>query len=426
MSIRVNSWLIIESFLDRDMTNNQNINFKNLSSQEIQNFLRSADSSQIKKVFSKSTPPEIADTIRFLPSDEMVDVLENFTKSRQAKILQNIEQDKARKVSQLLLYGKDTAGGMMASEYFAFNKNAAIESVIGKIREASPDTSHALYIYVVDDKNHLEGVLFLRDLITKSPQTAIKDILKEGVVSIPHTMDKEAAANFFQQHNFLALPVVDEKKRILGVITSDDVSRVIGEEATEDLLKLTGIDSEDLSVDAPVSLAIRKRLPWLVLNMLLDVIAVSVVVIYQGTIQAVVAIAVLMPIISDMGGNTGFQGLSLVIRGLALGKLTTKDFWKIFRKQSIIGLITGIVLGAEIAVLAYLWKWNPWFGAVAGVAMFVNIYIAGFVGVMLPLFLKSIKIDPAIATGPVLTTITDLTGFFITLSLATKALNLIK
>jgi magnesium transporter len=160
--------------------------------------------------------------------------------------------------------------------------------------------------------------------------------------------------------------------------------------------------------------------------MLLDVIAVSVVAIYQGTIQAVVAIAVLMPVISDMSGNTGFQGLTLIVRGFALGKISVKDFWKIFKRQSLLGLITGIVLGLEVALLAYLWKWNPYFGLVAGVAMFCSIYIAGFVGIMIPLFLKFIKVDPAVATGPVLTTITDLTGFFITLSLATKAIDLIK
>lgn len=426
MQIRVHSWLITEPFLDRNMTNNKNFNFKNLSSQEIQSFLRSAPSSRIKKIFKKWSPQSIAEVINGLPSDEMADVLENFPKSAQLAILENIASDKAQKVSHLLLYGKDTAGGMMAAEYFAFNKDASIESVINKIREASPDTSHALYVYVIDDKNHLEGVIHMRDLITKPPQESIKDILIKQVVAVPHNLDRESVANLFQKHNFLALPVVDAKNHMLGIITSDDVTRVVGKKAAEDLRRITGIDSCDISVDAPISLALKKRLPWLVVNMLLDVIAVSVVAFYLGTIQAVVAIAVLMPIISDMGGNCGFQGLSLVVRGLALEKISIGDFWKIFKKQSIIGLITGTVLGAEVALLAYLWKWNPWLGLIAGTAMFINIYIAGFVGVVLPLFLKLIKVDPAVATGPILTTITDLTGFFITLSLATKALNLIK
>jgi len=408
------------------MQNYKITNLKNLSVQERRDLLRSADSSQIKKIFKKVPPSEIAEIIGGLPSDELVDILEVFPKSEQAEILENIETEKARKVSQLLLYGKDTAGGMMAVEFSAFNQNVTIEFVIDKIRKDSPDTNRAFYIYAVDDKNHLLGVISLRDLITKPPQTVIKDILKKSVVSVPNALDREATANFFQKYNFLALPVVDEKNCILGIITADDVSRAVRQEATEDLIRITGISSDDLSIDAPLSLAIKKRLPWLMFNMLLDVIAVSVVAVYQGTIQAVVAIAVLMPVISDMGGNTGFQGLSLVIRGLALGKISTKDFWKIFKRQSLLGLITGIVLGLEIALLAYLWKWNPYFGLVAGVAMFLNIYIAGIVGVMLPLFLKAIKVDPAVATGPVLTTITDLTGFFITLSLASKTIELIK
>jgi len=408
------------------MQNDNVVNLKNLSVQERRDFLRSTDSSQIRKIFKKVQPSEVAQIISDLPSDELVDVLEIFPKSRQAEILENIETEKAGKVSQLLLYGKDTAGGMMAVECSAFDQNVTIEFVIDKIRKDSPDTNRAFYIYVVDDKNHLLGVISLRDLITKPPQTVIRDILKKSVVSVPNALDREATANFFQKYNFLALPVVDEKNRILGIITADDVSRAVRQEATEDLIRITGISSDDLSIDAPLSLAVKKRLPWLVFNMLLDVIAVSVVAVYQGTIQAVVAIAVLMPIISDMGGNTGFQGLSLVIRGLALGKISTKDFWKIFKRQSLLGLITGIVLGLEVALLAYLWKWNPYFGLVAGVAMFLNIYIAGIVGVLLPLFLKSIKVDPAVATGPVLTTITDLTGFFITLSLASKTIELIK
>ncbi|MBN1384409.1 MAG: magnesium transporter [Elusimicrobia bacterium] len=408
------------------MADNEKINLRSLTTEKIHDFLRFADSSQLMTVFEDWSPESIAEVIGDLPSDELVDVLENFSKQVQAEILENIKSDKAQKVSQLLLYGKDTAGGMMAVEYLAFNKNVNIEFVINKIREASPDTSRALYIYVVDDENHLEGVIHFRDLITKPSQTIIKDILMKQVVTISHTLDREEVANLFQKYNFLAMPVVDTNNRILGIITADDATRAIGDEATEDMLKIAGIDSDDLSVDAPVSLALKKRLPWLALNMLLDIIAVSVVAIYQGTIQAVVAIAVLMPIISDMGGNCGFQGLSLVIRGLALEKISIKDFWRIFKKQSIIGLITGIVLGIEVALLAYLWKWNPWLGLIAGMAMFINIYVAGIIGVILPLFLKFIKIDPAVATGPVLTTITDLTGFFITLSLATKAINLLK
>ncbi|HAX61889.1 MAG TPA: magnesium transporter [Elusimicrobia bacterium] len=408
------------------MTNDKNVNLKNLSVQEKRDFLRSADSSQIKKIFRKVSPSEIAEIIGGLPSDELVDILEVFPKSQQTEILENIDTEKARKVSQLLLYGKDTAGGMMAVEFSAFNQNVTIEVVIDKIRKDSPDTNRAFYIYVVDDMNRLLGVISLRDLITKPPQTVIRNILKKSVVSVPHILDREATANFFQKYNFLAIPVVDEKNCILGIITADDVSRAVRQEATEDLIRITGISSDDLSIDAPLTLSLKKRLPWLVFNMFLDVIAVSVVAIYQGTIQAVVAIAVLMPVISDMSGNTGFQGLTLIVRGFALGKISTKDFWKIFRRQSILGLITGIVLGLEVALLAYLWKWNPYFGLVAGAAMFCSIYIAGFVGIMIPLFLKFIKVDPAVATGPVLTTITDLTGFFITLSLATKAIDLIK
>lgn len=408
------------------MQNYKISNLKNLSIQERRDFLRSADNSQIKKIFKKVPPAEIAEIIGGLPSDELVDILEVFPKSQQAEILENIGAEKARKVSQLLLYGKDTAGGMMAVEFSAFNQNVTIEFVIDKIRKDSPDINRAFYIYVVDDQNHLLGVVSLRDLITKPSQTVIRDILKKSIVSVRHTLDREATANFFQKYNFLAIPVVDEKNCILGIITADDVSRAVRQEATEDLIRITGISSDDLSIDAPLFLAVKKRLPWLAFNMLLDVVAVSVVAIYQGTIQAVVAIAVLMPVISDMGGNTGFQGLSLVIRGLALGKISVKDFWRIFKRQSLLGLITGLVLGIEVALLAYLWKWNPYFGIIAGVAMFLNIYIAGLVGVLLPLFLKFIKVDPAVATGPILTTITDLTGFFITLSLATKAIDLIK
>lgn len=373
-------------------------------------------------IFRHQNGRSIAALLSDLPSDDVTDVLLLFNDKRREGVLVHLPEPLRSRARHFLAFGKDTAGGIMAGEYIAFSENETVQSVVNGLRRMAPEQERAFYLYVVDDQNRLKGVVSMRDLVIRPGCTPLREILQTRVITVPAGTDEEEVARLFQKHRLLALPVVDEQHRMIGVITVDDVAEVIQREATEDMLKLSGIPSGEESIHAPIAQAVKKRLPWLAFNMLLDCVAVSVVAVYQGTIEAVVAIAVLMPIISDMGGNTGFQNLSLIIRGLATGEVTPRDFRRILWRQSVLGLIMGAALGLQVALLAYVWQWNPMLGLLAGAAMFSNIYIASLIGAVLPLALKGLRIDPAVATGPLMTTLTDLSGFFVTLWLATRFL----
>lgn len=416
-------------FLDKEDKGGLQEFLASLSAADTGNLLQSLDLEKRRRVFQlfsgfalrnllkKLLPAEIVSLVSSFPVDEIADVLAEVHSRRREKILIQFSPALSEKVQRLLFYGKDTAGSIMALDFIAFDVDSTVHEVIEGIRKISPDQEKAFYVYVVDNEKKLLGVLSMRDLVIRTSETKVRDILRTNVITVSAQTDQEEVVRMFHKHKLLALPVVDISK-LVGVVTVDDVADIIQKEATEDFLKISGIPSGEESIHSPLSQAIKNRLPWLALNMLLDCIAVSVVAIYQGTIQAVVAIAVLMPIISDMGGNTGFQSMSLIVRGFAMGEVTLKDFLKIFRKQFFLGIFNGFVLGLEIAILAYLWKWNPMLGLVAGLAMWINIFFAAIIGALIPLGLKAIKFDPAVATGPILTTLTDFVGFFATLQLA--------
>ncbi|MBI4396542.1 MAG: magnesium transporter [Elusimicrobia bacterium] len=373
-------------------------------------------------LFSELDGAVLAGLVSDFPSDEIADVLGSLPEERRGDVLGRFPEPLRRRVRRLLTYGKDTAGGIMSGDFIAFPDAATVGEVIEGLRKIAPEQERAFYVYVVDAQQKLQGVLSMRDLVLRPSETPLRQILRAQIVTVAPETDQEEVARIFQKHRLLALPVVDGQRALLGVITAEDVAGVIQQEAMEDVLKLSGLPSGEGSIHTPFSLAIKKRLPWLALNLLLDCAAVSVVAYYQGTIQAIVAVAVLLPIISDMGGNMGLQNLSLIVRGLATGEVNLKDFGKIAWRQSLLGLTMGLFLGLQVALLAYLWQGKPLLGAVAGLAMFFNIAVAALIGAALPLVLKAVRLDPAIATGPVMTTMTDFFGFFVTLWLTSRFL----
>lgn len=317
-------------------------------------------------------------------------------------------------------YKKGTAGAMMSPGYIAFHEGSTIHEAIERLRAISPDSNKAFYIYITNGEGTLVGVIQVRDLIIKPAQTQLGEIMRRDIKYIEAATDREEVARVFSISNLLAMPVVDKERRLLGVITADDVVNMVEAEATEDILKLGGIVSGEESRDMTTREVVRRRLPWLSFNMFLDLLAASVIAAFQNTIQQAVAIAVLLPIISDMGGNTGFQAISVSMRELVLGNIRSSDYRKVLFKELSVSFLNGVVLGAGIGVIAYFWKRMPMLGVVAGLALWINTIVAAIVGGIMPLLLRKLKIDPAIASGPILTTITDITGFFIILSLATK------
>ena len=235
-------------------------------------------------------------------------------------------------------------------------------------------------------------------------------------------MDQEEVAQEFKKYGFLTIPVVDEKNKILGIVTVDDIVDVMEEETTEDIHRLGGVDEEE-RVDGTLKESIKSRLPWLIVNLVTAILAASVVGIFEGTISKVVTLATFMPIVAGMGGNAGTQSLTIVVRGIALGELTGENAKRVFLKELLVGLTTGIAIGFIIAVLGFIWEGNVIFGIVIGVAMILNMMVATMAGYIVPVILKKLKIDPALASAVFVTTVTDVLGFFFFLGLATAFIN---
>ncbi|HOW27536.1 MAG TPA: magnesium transporter [Elusimicrobiota bacterium] len=364
-------------------------------------------------------PGVVGDILAGLAIDDAVDILGEMGRKDRQNILSRMPVGAGNRARQLLIYGKDTAGGRMGEEFFSVIKNKNLGQVVEELRRSTIDLDRVHYFYAVDDHGCLAGVLPMRDLIMKGPAVLVEQVMRRDVVYVEAHVDQEEVARIFRQRSLSAIPVVGVGKRLIGVITLDDVAQVMEDEAVEDLLKLSGIADGEVVLHEQIPQAVFRRLPWLVLNFILNIAAVSVVAYFEGTIQAVVALAIILPMVSSMGGNAGIQTLSSTIRGLAVGSINFRQFRSLFVRESLIGAMNGGALGVILAIIAYYWKGIPFLGLIAGIAILVNIYIGGIMGAIIPMLLHRIKVDPASSAGPVLTTITDITGFFVTLKLAT-------
>jgi len=298
------------------------------------------------------------------------------------------------------------------------HKDMTVGEALAFLRATRPLAEEAYYLYVLDAGNHLQGVVNLRQLVVSDPEMRIEDVMESDVVSVPVDADQEVAADLLQHYRLRAIPVTDESGVLTGIITADDIIDVIQEEATEDMYRMAGLPGDD-SVFAPVQVSARRRLPWLGLNLVTAFIAGGIVALFEGTIEKAAALAVFMPIIAGQGGNAGIQTVTIVVRSMALGEIESEDAWRVVSKELALGLIRGLLFGVVVGVVAYAWKGEWAWGAVVGGAMLLNMIVAGLMGTLIPLTMKAIKLDPAVAAGVFLTTFTDLLGFLFLLGFAT-------
>lgn len=368
--------------------------------------------------------PEVAsDIIEKMDSDDAADVLGDISLAKRNAIYAEMKPDQADKTRMLVAYDEDTAGGIMATEFIALRETLTVKKAMNLLRRkySRLGDERATYVYTIDRQGTLTGVLQLRHLVTHQPTDTIDKIKVTDVKYVTTNIDKYEVAQLFRQFKYLALPVVDATHKLVGVITADDVVDIITQITTEEMMKIQGV-STDESRQQPVLTMARRRVSWLSINILLNVIAASVIAFYTDTLKAVIALAAFLPIISDMSGVSGMQAVAVSIRDLALKRTSPKEIWKVLWKESRIGLLNGLILGLEIGIVAYLWKGLPVLGAVVAVSLWFNTILAVCLGSSLPLLLKRFNLDPAIASGPILTTVTDLMGFVIVLTLATKLL----
>jgi magnesium transporter len=273
------------------------------------------------------------------------------------------------------------------------------------------------YLYVVDERGHLVGVVSLRRLLLVSPETPLKRIMTADLISARVDMDQEEVARQVAAYNLLAIPVVDEENKLVGIITVDDVIDVIKDEATEDIYRLAGVSGDERAF-TPAGESLRKRLPWLGINLLTAFLAAAVVSMFEETIGIFPVLAIFMPIVAGMGGNAGMQTLTVIVRGIALGELTWGNSRKALMKEMAVGIGNGIVLGVAAALIVWITRGNPMLGAILGMAMIINMFVAAAAGTLVPLGLRAANVDPALASSVFITTMTDVFGFFSFLGLA--------
>ena len=366
-------------------------------------------------LFSKNRQAQI---ISEMSSDELVDLLGTLDEDEQNEIITNMNTEEVEEVKALLSYDPESAGGIMATEFISIKETDTVNETINYLRTMAPDSETPYYIYVVDDLDVLKGVVPLRQIIVSTPDTLIKDIMIENIISAPVDMDQEEVSHIFEKYGFMAIPVVDHNGKILGIITVDDVMEIMKEEYTEDMFRLAGLDEEE-KVAGTVIGAIKSRLPWLLVNLVTATLAAKTVSLFENTIAQIVALATFMPMVAGMGGNAGSQTLTLIIRGIAIGEINYENQAGILKKEIAIGIINGLCLGLVVGVLGYFWVGSLAFGFVIGTAMLLNLIVATISGYLVPVLLKKVGIDPALASAVFVTTVTDVLGFFFFLGLAT-------
>ncbi len=353
-----------------------------------------------------------------MSSDEITDLVSVLDEAESEDVLSKMNVEDRQEVRELLSYDADTAGGLMATEFISLSQHMSVLQTLEYLQKAAQDAEMAYYLYVVDQSNVLTGVVSLREIVAHSFDTLIRDIANPNVISVPASTDQEEVARIFSKYSFLMMPVVDERDHILGVITVDDVMDIIEEENTEDIHRLAQINEEE-KVDGSLIESLKSRLPWLLINLLTAFLASSVVAVFSGTIEKVVALAAVNPIIAGMGGNAGTQSLTIVVRGIALGELTGDNARRVFFKEFGVGILSGVSIGLVVALICGVMQQNPIFGLVVGLAMLLNMAFATIAGYAVPVILKKINVDPALASSVFVTTVTDVLGFFFFLGLAT-------
>lgn len=353
-----------------------------------------------------------------MPPDDLADFLGELEEDEKNRILSLIEKREQKDLRKLLSYDKNTAGGLMTTEYIAFSKDLTARAALNRLGELAPDAETIYYVYAVDSENRLVGVVSLRDLILAGEDTPIEEFMWTDVKKVRASQDQEEVARLIQKYGFLALPVVDDNDVLLGIVTVDDVMAVVEEEATEDILKLAGSD-EKLDPEKSSSwLRAKRRLPWILVAVLGEIISGAVINKFSNALQTLVALSFFIPVLMDMGGNVGTQSAAIVVRGLATGEINSASLSRNVLREAAVGIILGTLNGVLIALIAYVWQGEALLGLVVGMAMAFNLIFAAVLGTFMPLLWHKMGHDPAVASGPLVTTVLDITGLFIYFSAA--------
>ena len=366
-------------------------------------------------------PERRSEIVEELDYDDATDIISQLPEEQQQEILEELDEEDASNIRSLLKYDDDTAGGLMNNQVIKISMNLMKKDALEEIIKQSEEMEEFYTINVIDDDNVLRGIVSLKDIIKARNNVRIEEIINTDFVFVKADTDQEEVAKLISQYNLTSIPVVDDNMRLLGRITFDDVIDVMEEENTEDILKISGV-SEDEELAGNWKEAVKSRLPWLILNLGTAFLAASVIRYFDSTIARMGILAGYMVMIAGMGGNAATQALAVTVRRISLTDLTDNQAYRTVLKEFTVGLINGASIGFVIFLFAVFYDGNPMLGLVIFVAMTGNLIIAGMAGSSIPLMLKRVGIDPAIASSIIITTFTDVFGFLLLLGLASKLL----
>lgn len=373
---------------------------------------------EYRDVFSEMNPAYAAEMLSNMYADDAVDVLNELDKDQVASYLTIMNDDAADEIKGLLHYDEYTAGSIMTTEFVAISANQTVRSAMYILRNEAPRAEVIYYVYVVDQDKKLVGVLSLRDLIVSDDDTMISDIMNDRVLSVSVGEDQEEVARTIRDYNFLAVPVVDFQNHLLGIITVDDIVDVIDEEASDDYSKLAGVSDIDSQDRSPFAAA-RKRLPWLVILLFLGMMTASLIGRFEDTLDQVAILAVFIPLIAGMAGNSGTQALAVAVRGIATGEVEKESKAKLIIREAGTGVITGTICGILVTFIVFFWQGDFYLGILVGISILSTLIVATLAGALVPLIMHRLNIDPAVASGPFITTINDIISIFIYFGMAT-------
>lgn len=360
-----------------------------------------------------------ASILNELYSDDQVDILGELETADAEAILDEMIPKEAENIRNLIQYDSDSAGGLMVTEYLAFDCEKTVGQTVRDLQENAEEYEgfHVQYIYVLYGAKFL-GVLQMRELLLSKPNTKLKSIVLKNTFTMPVEASLQDLISFFDKYDFYGVPIVDGEEHLLGLVLRKDIREAESDRSNMELLETQGIVGGEELRSMPVLLRSKRRLSWLSVNIILNIVAASVIAFYQDTLEEVIALAVFLPVISDMSGCSGNQAVAVSLRELSLGVVKPHELARVLWQEMKVGLINGVVLGILIGAAAYLYKGNLYLGLVVGGALAINTVVAVSIGGTIPLFLKKLKADPALASGPILTTVTDMLGFFLALTFA--------
>jgi magnesium transporter len=392
------------------------------SNQRAASTLKELPPEMLPEVIEALTDERLAGVLGRLEIDDLLEMINAVPEERREAVVARLPESKRADLHKAEMYPPSSAGRVMTTHYVALDEKMTAQEAIDRLRSVGDDAEAIMYLYVVNEEGRLRGVVPIRRLVSAPPTRPCGELMIPDPASVNAFADQEDAARLVARYNLLAIPVVDEIGHMLGVITVDDVIDVITEEATEDMYHMAGLSEED-RVFSPASTSVRKRLPWMMINLGTAFLAAWVVGLFEHSIQQIVALAVFMPVVAGMGGNGGTQALTVITRGIALGEIEFSTGLRAVLKEVLVGVLIGAATGLVSAGIAFAWRGNPYLGLVLFLAMVINMGIAGLSGAAIPLMLKAVRQDPALGSGVIVTTFTDVFGFLSFLGIGTLMIN---